>query len=245
MEKKIVCIKDLPNGEHHVENLEQIMVERVDWKVALLFKQYCGQEATVHSEFLVNVKDGVVTSMTLAYTMDDAKDEDDTGCLEATCNGFFNLYFERKALGSVAFLADNVYEMARLTQALEFATVWIGYEFRPFDVTMSVEEARQIAKKEEEEFYRHSEEDEIECDYEEPLYDLDEHHIAYSKDGKTLMFAKAQFEEPEYRAHDGVEEIADFAFAYCMFPVRLLVPRTVKRIGDNIFGIHGGHIELI
>ena len=58
------------------------------------------------------------------------------------------------------------------------------------------------------------------------------------------MFAKAQFEEPEYRVPDGVEEIADFAFAFCLFPVRLLVPRSVKRIGDNLFGIHGGHIEM-
>ena len=72
MEKKIVCIQELPDGEQHIENLEQILAERVDWKVALLFKQYCGQEVAVHSEFFVNVKDGVVTSMTLAYSMDEA-----------------------------------------------------------------------------------------------------------------------------------------------------------------------------
>jgi hypothetical protein len=92
---------------------------------------------------------------------------------------------------------------------------------------------------------RRAEEDEIECDYEEPIYDLDKYHVAYSKDGKKLLFAKAQFEESVYRVPDGVEEISDYAFLWCQIPVRLLVPRSVKRIGNDIFGVHGGHIEMV
>ena len=245
MEKKIVCIKEFPDGEQHVNSLEDAIKERVDWKIALLLKQYCDMEVTVRSEFLVNVKGGEINSMLLAFTMENAKDEDDTDALEIACNGFFNLDFERRSVGSVRFFAENVYEMALLTHALTFATVWIGYSFMPVDINMSVSEAREMVRKREEDARRRAEEDEIECDYEEPIYDLDKYHVAYSKDGKKLLFAKAQFEDPVYRVPDGVEEISDYAFLWCQIPVRLLVPRSVKRIGNDIFGVHGGHIEMV
>jgi hypothetical protein len=43
---------------------------------------------------------------------------------------------------------------------------------------------------------------------------------------------------------DGVEEIADFAFCFCKTYVELSIPRSVRIIGDNLFGTEGGHIEI-
>ena len=74
-------------------------------------------------------------------------------------------------------------------------------------------------------------------------YILDEHHVAYSKDGKKLLFIRSGFHEPRYEVPDGVEEIADFAFCFCKTYVELSIPRSVRIIGDNLFG-NGGHIEI-
>jgi hypothetical protein len=42
---------------------------------------------------------------------------------------------------------------------------------------------------------------------------------------------------------DGVEEIEDFAFLPCRHFVELSIPRSVRIIGDYIFG-NGGIIEI-
>lgn len=73
---------------------------------------------------------------------------------------------------------------------------------------------------------------------------LDEHHVAYSKDGKKLLFARVEFNEPRYEVRDGVEEINDYIFLGCKTYVVLSIPRSVHLIGDNLFGIEGGHIEI-
>ena len=74
-------------------------------------------------------------------------------------------------------------------------------------------------------------------------YILDEHHVAYSKGGKKLLFIRSGFHEPRYEVPDGVEEIADFAFCFCKTYVELSIPRSVRIIGDSLFG-NGGHIEI-
>ena len=75
-------------------------------------------------------------------------------------------------------------------------------------------------------------------------FTLDEHQVAYSKDGKKLLFARIEFCEPSYKVPDGVEEIADFAFCCCNTPVELSLPRSIRHIGDSLFGTNGGHIEI-
>ena len=72
---------------------------------------------------------------------------------------------------------------------------------------------------------------------------LDEHHVAYSKDGKKLLFARIEFCEPRHEVPDGVEEITECAFCSCNTYVELSIPRSIRIIGDNIFG-NGGHIEI-
>lgn len=82
-----------------------------------------------------------------------------------------------------------------------------------------------------------------EDDEEDDDFTLDKHHVAYSKDGKKLLFIREGFHEPRYEVPDGVEEIADFAFISCKTYVELSIPRSVRIIGDSLFG-NGGHIVI-
>ena len=55
---------------------------------------------------------------------------------------------------------------------------------------------------------------------------------------------RVEFNEPRYEVHDGVEEINDYIFLGSKTYVVLSIPRSVHLIGDNLFGIEGGHIEI-
>lgn len=72
---------------------------------------------------------------------------------------------------------------------------------------------------------------------------FDEHNVGYSKDGKTLMGCRYTFNDTRYEVPDGVEEIDDFAFLSCRHFVELSIPRSVRVIGDSIFG-NGGQIVI-
>ena len=72
---------------------------------------------------------------------------------------------------------------------------------------------------------------------------FDEHDVGYSKDGKTLMSCRYTFNDTRYEVADGVEEIDDFAFLSCRHFVELSIPRSVRVIGDYIFG-NGGQIVI-
>ena len=71
----------------------------------------------------------------------------------------------------------------------------------------------------------------------------DEYHVSYSKDGKILHSVNDSFCIPYYVVPDGVEEISDFAFCSCRHYVELSIPRSVKSIGDCLFG-NGGYIRI-
>ena len=72
---------------------------------------------------------------------------------------------------------------------------------------------------------------------------FDDHDVGYSKDGKTLTACCYTFNDTRYEVPDGVEVIDDFAFLFCHHFVELSIPRSVRVIGDNIFG-NGGIIEI-
>ena len=82
-----------------------------------------------------------------------------------------------------------------------------------------------------------------EDDEEDDDFTLDKHQVAYSKDGKKLLFIREGFNDSRYEVPDGVEEIADLAFCFCKTYVELSIPRSVRIIGDSLFG-NGGHIEI-
>ena len=70
----------------------------------------------------------------------------------------------------------------------------------------------------------------------------DDHHVAYSKNGKRLLGAQMGFDEEEYWVKDGVTTICSFAFVTCKKYLKLSIPRSVKIIGTEIFGAAGGFI---
>ena len=73
---------------------------------------------------------------------------------------------------------------------------------------------------------------------------VDEHDIAYSLDGHRLLFARVGFTEDEYHVPDGVVTICSMAFAACRQFVTLYIPRSVRLIGDFVFGHGGGKIII-
>ena len=68
---------------------------------------------------------------------------------------------------------------------------------------------------------------------------FDKHDVGYSKDGKTLMCCRYTFNDAQYEVPDGVEEIEEFAFLSCRNYLELSIPRSVRKIGDTIFGKGG------
>ena len=85
--------------------------------------------------------------------------------------------------------------------------------------------------------------DEDDYDVEVEPYTVDDMGVAYSEDGKVLKFCRYTFDKNHYDVPDGVEELDDFAFLSCRHYLELSIPRTVSKIGDNIFG-NGGKIEI-
>lgn len=76
-------------------------------------------------------------------------------------------------------------------------------------------------------------------------YRLDEQSVGYSFDGHRLLFARAGFTADEYRVPDGVVTICSMAFATCRQFVTLYIPRSVRLIGDFVFGTGGGKIVIL
>ena len=73
-------------------------------------------------------------------------------------------------------------------------------------------------------------------------YRMDENDIAYSLDRHRLLFARAGFKDNEYHVPEGVVTICSMAFATCRQFVTLYIPRSVRLIGDFVFGPGGGKI---
>lgn len=73
-------------------------------------------------------------------------------------------------------------------------------------------------------------------------YRIDEHGVAYSLDGHRLLFVRQPFDGGEYVVPEGVMTICSMAFASCRQFVKLSVPRSVRLIGDFVFGPGGGKI---
>ena len=72
----------------------------------------------------------------------------------------------------------------------------------------------------------------------------DEYGVIYACGGKKLVTAtKKELIGKDYYVPDGVLTICDGAFGFCDYVV-LSVPRSIKSIGDYIFGYEGGRIEI-
>lgn len=75
-------------------------------------------------------------------------------------------------------------------------------------------------------------------------YRVDEQGVRYSLDGHRLLSARWEFKAEEYHVPDGVVTICSMAFATCPQFVTLIIPRSVRLIGDFVFGGGGGKIII-
>lgn len=74
--------------------------------------------------------------------------------------------------------------------------------------------------------------------------EVEKDHVKYSHNMKRLLVATIRFDEDIYEVPDGVETICDMAFAICPRYLTLIIPRSVKVIGKNVFGSCGGKIKI-
>ena len=80
--------------------------------------------------------------------------------------------------------------------------------------------------------------------YDEDEAKTDEYGVLYAYEGRKLVTAtKPEKIGKDYYVPDGVLTICDGAFGFCDYVV-LSVPRSIKAIGDYIFGNEGGRIEI-
>ena len=80
--------------------------------------------------------------------------------------------------------------------------------------------------------------------YEENKAETDEQGVVYANDGRRLISAtRPGVIGKDYYVPDGVLTICDGAFELCDYVV-LSVPRSIKVIGDYIFGQEGGKIVI-
>ena len=75
-------------------------------------------------------------------------------------------------------------------------------------------------------------------------YRVDEYGVGYSLDGHRLLFARHTFKGENYSVPDGVVTICSMAFGCCRQFVTLSIPRSVRIIGDFVFGPGGGKIVI-
>ena len=59
-----------------------------------------------------------------------------------------------------------------------------------------------------------------------------------------LLSARFEFKDDEYHVPDGVVTICSMAFGCCQQFVTLYIPRSVRLIGDFVFGPGGGKIII-
>lgn len=80
--------------------------------------------------------------------------------------------------------------------------------------------------------------------YDEDKAVTDEQGVVYANEGRRLIMAtRPGLIGKEYYVPDGVLTICDGAFGFCDYVV-LSVPRSIKVIGDYIFGQEGGKIVI-
>lgn len=81
--------------------------------------------------------------------------------------------------------------------------------------------------------------------YDEDKVTTDEFGVEYTNEGRRLLVAtRPSLIGKEYRVPDGVLTICNGAFGFCEDYLELSVPRSIKVIGDYIFGKEGGKIVI-
>ena len=235
--KKLVSTQGLLYGHYDDANMSEAINERVNDKLEILYNQYSRNgDIQIHSELSYDLFDGIVTAITLTSTIDNPTPQrlDD---FRATCESFFevpNFIIDNDASTPCVFLhATDIYDMALLIHALNFYNVCLESIMRVDDGDYH----KRHSLFDDKTFIEGDENDEE--DEEDDRYYVDKDGVGYSLDGKTLKFCRFNFRKTHYEVPDGVEVIDDGAFIACRHHLELSIPRSVKIIGDDIFGCGG------
>lgn len=231
--KKLVSTQGLLFGHYEDTALSDAINERVNDKLVIIHN-HMSRNGDVHanSELSYDLFDGFVTAITLTYTINDPTPQrlED---FRDSCNMFYEV--ERFIVDydgpvpCVFYHATDMYDMALLIHALAFHTVCLESIMRTDD--------RKNPRT-----YDETKDESLEED-EDDQFHLDKYKVAYSMDDKILMFCRYDFNETYYEVPDGVEEIEEGAFLACRHFVELSIPRSVRVIGDYLFG-NGGLITI-
>ena len=228
--KKIVSTQGLLYGHFDAPDLSTAINERVNNKLEICYNQMSRNgDIHVSSELSYDLFDGVVTAITLSYTIDNPTPER-LEYFRDICDMFYEVQgfiIDKDPSPCVFFHATDIYDMAMLIHALAYQTVCLDSIVRTVDGS----------------YHKHLEEleNEIEDEDEEDdePYAVDEYDVVYSEDRKKLLSCRFTFNETHYEVPDGVEEIMDGAFLACRHYLELSIPRSVKVIGDYIFSDGG------
>ena len=233
--KKIISTQGLLYGHYDAPDLSEAIHERVDNKLEICYNQMSRNgDIHVQSELSYDLFDGVVTAITLAYTIDKPTQER-LEYFRDTCNMFYEVQgfiIDKDPSPCVFFHATDIYDKAMLIHALAYQTICLDSVMRAVDGS----------HRDYHEELEDGIEDEDDEEDDDP-YVIDEYEVGYSEDRKKLLFCRFTFNETRYEVPDGVEEIEDGAFLACRHFLELSIPRSVKVIGDYIFG-NGGVIII-
>ena len=237
--KKIISNEGLLYGHYEATFLTEAINERVSNRLEYYYNS-CSRNGDVTAAGVLSYDlfDGVVTAITLTYAINDPTPQR-LRDFRATCDSFFELkgfvIDNDKDHPNVFFHATDMFDMAMLIHALEYLSVSVESIFKVVDG-----EYRRYLKHIDDDDDLDDDDSLDDDDDDAPLtWDVDS--VGYSDDGKTLKTCNIKFTKTHYDVPDGVEVIEDFAFLPCRHFLELSIPRSVKLIGDYIFG-NGGFI---
>lgn len=233
--KRIISTMGLPDGHFEAPWTNTAIHERVDNKLMYCYKQDYREDIQPVPVLSYELSEGAVTVLELAYTIDHPTPQRLESFREA-CENFYELYGftveGENATSRVLFHATDIFDMASLIHALNYQSVSLESIICVVDDSMAEKDILDDVIPDEEE-------DDLDDDM--PIFD--DHEVGYSQDGKILKCCRYTFNDIRYEVPDGVEEIEDGAFLPCRHYVELSIPRSVKKIGDYIFG-NGGVINI-
>ena len=290
-------------GHFKVPWIDTAIHDRVDNKLVYWYKQDYGEGVEIAPSLSYELSGGVVTTLELAYTLDNPTYQQMENFREA-CENFYELYGfkveSEKGVCRVLFRATDIFDMASLIHALDYQTVSLEgiicavddclteknaiyspsgsyiiqipdiphYSIKegtlyispmaarycsnlqkldvPIGMVYDSESLREYpqglkVKLWDTHYDGNPIEEEEDLDGDMPIFD--NHEVGYSKDGKILIGCRYTFNDTCYEVPEGVEVIEDFAFLACRHKVKLSIPRSVKTIGDYLFG-NGGVIVV-
>lgn len=142
--KKIISTKGLPDGRYDAPWTVEAIHDRIDFKIAVCYRQDYGDDIQVTPQFFYELADSQVCAIELSYTINNPIPERLESFCEA-CENYYNLYgFEVDKGGStprVYIRVTDLYDMASFIQVLQCMNVSLESLFCAVDASLTTEDA--------------------------------------------------------------------------------------------------------